>query len=334
MAQLLAARGPVTLLGHEALDRDALAERLGLDLSGCEVRVVPHDSRSVTAASRDVDLFVNVSHRSRDASAAPRSLYVVHFPTSLGPDAGPGSGLPRVAWGAGFHTTEGRTTWTDGAGTLLVHTAPGRPVDVTLLLGFARPPQAGEAEVTVSVDGTPAATTRLGGPRTPLERWSGRAVRVRAVSPAPGVPCGGPRGVADVRAGRPAGRHRRAHPRRPGDRGGAGARRGGPARPPRRVADDLDRVARRLRRPGRQLRLHRRLGAAAVAAAEHRPAPAGRPPRRRREGRGGAQRRPVLPPRARPLQEAAGDGAGLPPPGRRGPHRLDAAPGGRVLHRR
>lgn len=187
VAQLLARRGPVELVGHEAFDPVALGERLALDLSGCAVRVVPHASAAVTGASRDADLFVNVSHRSREASAAARSLYVVHFPTSLG--ATPASaGVPRVAWGTGFHPPEGRATWTDGEGTLLVTTAPGRPVDVTLLLGPARPAAAGSALVRVLVDGVEQAAADLSGARTPLERWSGRAVRVRVASPAEGVP--------------------------------------------------------------------------------------------------------------------------------------------------
>lgn len=189
MAQLLARRGPVELVAHEPIDRDALGERLALDLSGCTVRVVPQTSRAVTDASRDLDLFVNVSHRSREAGAAKRNLYVVHFPTSMGAESGPpSSALPRVEWGPGFHGQEGRTTWTDGAGTLLVTTEPGRPVDLTLLLGFARPPAAGPTQVQVLVEGRQAASTRLAAARTPLERWSGRPLRVRVASPAPGVP--------------------------------------------------------------------------------------------------------------------------------------------------
>lgn len=190
VAQLLARRGPVELVAHERLDLQALSERLALDLSGCTLRVVPHSSVAVTAASADVDLFVNVSHRSRDASAAPRSLYVVHFPTTLdgAVPTPPPTDVPRVEWGTGFHRTDGRTTWTDGEGTLLVTTRPGHPVEVTALLGFARPPQAGPADVQLRVDGVPALTLRLDAARTPLERWSGRAVTVRVGSPATGVP--------------------------------------------------------------------------------------------------------------------------------------------------
>ena len=192
IAQLLARRGPVELVAHEAFDPAALGERLALDLSDCTVRVVPNTSAAVTAAGRDADLFVNVSHRSRDASAAARSLYVVHFPTSLG--AGPPqsgavqAGLPRIAWGTGFHQPAARTTWTDGDGTLLVQTDPRRPVDLTLLLGPARPAAAGPADVRVLVDGVERARGSVAGPRSPLERWSGRALRVRVASPAAGVP--------------------------------------------------------------------------------------------------------------------------------------------------
>ncbi len=181
VAQLLARRGPVELIGHEAFDPAALGERLALDLSGCTVRVVPHASAAVTAASADVDLFVNVSHRSRDASAADRSLYVVHFPTSLGVGGPPSSDLPRLEWGTGFHPPDGATTWTDGDATLLVTTEPGRPVDVTLLLGRSRPEP---TDVRVLVDGAEAASVRLG---RPWQRLTGTRVRVQVASPAPGV---------------------------------------------------------------------------------------------------------------------------------------------------
>ena len=188
VAELLSRRGPVELLGHEAFDPAALGERLALDLSGCTVRTVPHTSAAVTAASGEVELFVNVSHRSRDAAAAPRSLYVVHFPTALGSPAPPPTTLPSLVWGTGLHTPDGRSTWTDGAGTLLVTTEPGRPVELTVLLGFARAPEAGPTDVRVLVDGREVAGTRLGAPRHRLEVFSGRPLRLRGASPAAGVP--------------------------------------------------------------------------------------------------------------------------------------------------
>lgn len=187
VAQLLSAHGPVELLAHEDVDRDALSERLGLDLSGCTVTVVPQASAAITAATRGADLLVNVSHRSREATAARRSLYVVHFPTALGDPAPPATGLPRVEWGTGVHGTEGRTTWTDGAATLLVTTEPGRPVDVTVLVGASRPPAAGATDVRLVVDGRERAGTRLDRAPSPLDRWSGRPLTARVTSPAAGV---------------------------------------------------------------------------------------------------------------------------------------------------
>lgn len=187
VAEHLSRRGPVELLTHEPFDRDALAERLSLDLSGCTVREVPHASAAVTEASRGLDLLVNVSHRSRDASAAARSLYVVHFPTAFGSAEPARAEGAVVEWGTGFHQPDGRVTWTDGRATLHVTTDPGRPVDLTLLLGFQRPPAAGPAPVRVLVDGSEAAATVLARPRHPLERVTGRALRVRVVSPAEGV---------------------------------------------------------------------------------------------------------------------------------------------------
>jgi hypothetical protein len=173
VAALLARGGPVELWGHQDFDRDALAERLAIDLSGCAVRVLPPSSAAVTRASRDVDLLVNVSHRSREASAARRSLYVVHFPTTLGAVT---PGAP-ITWGSGWHPPDGRVTWSDGAGQLVVT----RPTSLTVLLGFSRPEP---VEVTLLVDGEPAARTTLDRPRGPLERWSGRALTVRVPGPA------------------------------------------------------------------------------------------------------------------------------------------------------
>lgn len=166
IAELLSREGTVELLGHEPFDADALGERLSLDLSGCTVRTVPHAAAAVTEASRDADLFVNVSHRSRDASAAARSLYVVHFPTRFGTGTS-----NAVEWGTGWHVPGGGLTWSDGRGSLIV-TAP---VDLTIRLGFARP---GPTGLTVLVDGREALTTTVGGQRAKLHRWGGEPVRV------------------------------------------------------------------------------------------------------------------------------------------------------------
>jgi len=173
IAELLSRHSAVELLGHEPIDADALGERLSLDLSRCSVRTVPGASAAVTAASRDADLFVNVSHRSRDVSAAARSLYVVHFPTVLA------AGTARdVQWGTGWHMPDGGLTWSDGRGSLIV-TAP---VDLTIRLGFARP---GAAELRVLVDDREVLSTTVGGQRAKLHRWGGEPVRVHVAGSGP-----------------------------------------------------------------------------------------------------------------------------------------------------
>ena len=155
IAELLAARGPVDLLTHDRFDRDWLAERLRLDLSGCTVRELEDTPRALTAAAEDADLFVNVSFMSRIPAPHRRSLYVVHFPTALdGHLPGWKKAIARSSrrlggrslatsfeWGSGFHHREGgrrSVAWTDGEASLRVITEPGLPVPVKLAFGFQR----------------------------------------------------------------------------------------------------------------------------------------------------------------------------------------------------
>ena len=72
----------MSLLAHEPFDVASLAERLQLDLSRVRLDVVGPAPEAVTAASADLDLFVNASYASDLPSAAAHSLYVVHFPVA------------------------------------------------------------------------------------------------------------------------------------------------------------------------------------------------------------------------------------------------------------
>ncbi|GAC1439630.1 MAG: hypothetical protein NVS3B26_02960 [Mycobacteriales bacterium] len=173
VAELLSRHGAVELLGHEPVDVDGLGERLTLDLSGCTTKTVPYASAAVTEASRSADLFVNVSHRSRDVCAAARGLYVVHFPTMLATGTS-----DDVKWGTGWHVPGGGVTWSDGRGSLIV-TAP---MDLTIRLGFARP---GATELRILIDGREALTTTVGGQRAKLHRWGGEPVRVHVQGSGP-----------------------------------------------------------------------------------------------------------------------------------------------------
>ena len=204
IAELLSRRGPVELLTHDPFDIEWLAERLRLDLSECTTRVIDDTPRSLGDAARASDLFVNVSFMSYDPAPHERSLYVVHFPTSLDAHL---SGLQRAVirrsgwlrrtalpvsfqWGSGFHHREGgrrSTAWTDGEASLSIITDPEHPVRVKLLFGFQRPASAGPAGLVVCVGGKPVASDDLIGPPSTAERLLGRGLDFEVVSPAPDV---------------------------------------------------------------------------------------------------------------------------------------------------
>ena len=80
----------VDLITHQDLDKDALAEHLGLDLSGVGVRLVPDKGdHEVAVVSGDYDLFVNGSYMSRLAPRARRNAYLCYFPTPFDADLTP-----------------------------------------------------------------------------------------------------------------------------------------------------------------------------------------------------------------------------------------------------
>jgi hypothetical protein len=202
IAQILSGDGPLDLLTHEPVDVDWLADRLHLDLAKVDVRVLDDEPRAVTRASRDYDLFVNVSYLSADASATPRSLYVVHFPASLDGHLGPARrlltryvggprGLVGMEWGDGFHQRDPgarSVAWTNGAGVLRFTTEPGRKVRVALVFGHHRPPELGPGQVRVEVDGETVADLVLTPPRSRLDGQRGIVASFDVESPAVDVP--------------------------------------------------------------------------------------------------------------------------------------------------
>jgi glycosyltransferase involved in cell wall biosynthesis len=205
IAQILAADGPLDLLSHDPIDVDWLAERLRLDLSGVNVRLLADATGQVRSASADYDLFVNVSYMSTDRSAAPGSLYVVHFPTPLDGHLsrvqrqvadrlarrrnGPGGVV--MEWGEGFYGREGGArgvAWTNGRGRLSFTTEPGQPVSVEFVFGNLRPPELGPTTVRIEVDGREAAEVELVPPTSRVAAHLGTHVRVPLASPAPNRP--------------------------------------------------------------------------------------------------------------------------------------------------
>lgn len=79
IAQVLSEHHDVTLLGPEPPDVERFGERLGVDLSSCRFRAVRDDAEA-SAASADVDVFVNGTYLSRAVNRAPLGYYYVHFP--------------------------------------------------------------------------------------------------------------------------------------------------------------------------------------------------------------------------------------------------------------
>ncbi|MDP9100984.1 MAG: glycosyltransferase [Actinomycetota bacterium] len=88
IASVLAQDGvDVDLVGHTAVDKDELADHLGLDLSGARLRVVPDKGDfDLTLLSTEYDLFVNGSYMSRLAPKARKNAYLCYFPTPFDSD--------------------------------------------------------------------------------------------------------------------------------------------------------------------------------------------------------------------------------------------------------
>lgn len=203
IAEILSADGPLDLVSHDPVDVDWLSERLRLDLSKVDVRLVEDTSGGVTGASADYDLFVNVSYMSSERAASPASLYVVHFPTPLEGHLTPvqrrvarlmavrhdGLDPVKVEWGEGFHGREGvgrGVAWTNGRGRLRLTTRPGEPEVVELIFGNLRPPALDPVTIGIELDGTLASEVVLAPPASRLAGRRGVVARVEVASPEPG----------------------------------------------------------------------------------------------------------------------------------------------------
>lgn len=83
MAEILAQRYRLELLGPEPVDLTGLADHLGLDLSGSRFRLLPPvGERKLAPLTAEYDLFINCTYLSRLPSQAKRSVYLVLFPQS------------------------------------------------------------------------------------------------------------------------------------------------------------------------------------------------------------------------------------------------------------
>ena len=179
VAQVLARHHDVDLLGPDDVDLDHLAERLRLDLSGIGMVVLRDRPGAVLRASRGYDLFINVSFMSDDDAGAPHNLYITHFPARSAGDLNAAQRLairvfgPLVraqavdtTWGEGFYPREGRRPryfWTAAEASFFVEARADRDVAVRLVFRDQRPAGLPPAEVSVLVDGSPAAESSTGG---------------------------------------------------------------------------------------------------------------------------------------------------------------------------
>lgn len=165
----------VDLLGHTDVDKDALADHLGLDLSRVTLRVVPdRGDLFVAALSEDYDLFVNGSYMSRLAPRSARAAYLTYFPTPFDADLSP---LRRavvrrvgplvrahsggVEFGLGWFPPEGgrrrQWVWTSGDALLVL---PPSGADRTLRFDLGGPGLPGPTELTL-MDGAGATVTTI-----------------------------------------------------------------------------------------------------------------------------------------------------------------------------
>ena len=338
-----------------------LAERLQLDLGRVTVEVVGPAPEAVTAASGRADLFVNASYASDVPSAAPRSMYVVHFPVVASEQpsrarrllAGAGS---RIAAGSGrcrHHRRRvdrridrrrrpapaGRVVVRDGSVPPGVGRAPAGAVDD----GRGRPRGAGRRPRHRAPRPLPAAPRRES---CPWRCVVGGRVVARADVRAALVPARPVAGAADGPADRrrppraasaqsvlvAGGRGRLVDGRPPPRRGGGCGGSGRPGARLRGLAGQLTApagprppVPRHLPADRRELGVHPWLDRAAVGPRRRGALPAGAAAASGRQGAHRARRGALLRPRRRPQQAPARAGLGLRPPVAPGSaHRDDA----------
>jgi glycosyltransferase involved in cell wall biosynthesis len=91
IAEVLSKDGvQVDLIGHVDVDKDELADHLGLDLSRCAMRIEPdRGDLHLAAVSEDYDLFVNGTYTSRLRPRARHAAYLCYFPTPFDADLEP-----------------------------------------------------------------------------------------------------------------------------------------------------------------------------------------------------------------------------------------------------
>jgi glycosyltransferase involved in cell wall biosynthesis len=84
IAEYLSQQYPVTVISHKPVDKDLASNRLSLDLSNVEFEFIPERlAPEMTPITSDYDLFINASFLDFFPSLAPKSVYLVYFPTPV-----------------------------------------------------------------------------------------------------------------------------------------------------------------------------------------------------------------------------------------------------------
>jgi len=208
IAEVLSKDGvEVDLLGHSQVDRDVLAEHLGLDLSRTTMRTVPDKGDAYVAAlSAEYDLFVNATYMSVATPQSPHSAYLCFFPTPFDHDMAPwrrtaartlGPWLAAyrdrlaIGFGTGWFPPEGgrrrQWIWTNGEAVLQLEPGPSRAIQFDL----GRPGMIEPAELTVADDRGVIATLTAGQQFrrqvvTLPSSTDGREIRFRSKTTVPG----------------------------------------------------------------------------------------------------------------------------------------------------
>ncbi len=180
IAEALSATHQVDLLTDHAVDPADLGQHLNLDLSRCQLRLLPksshiHNMAAPMVASADYDLFINASHLDLFPSLARRSVAAVYFPAQLPPSPSPLAGwdatvanalgpTAKLNLYAGFHPVErgagGKLLfrWTAERAAILL---PPPPSAAGMILQFIasspRPADAPDCHVTFTLNGKPLA---------------------------------------------------------------------------------------------------------------------------------------------------------------------------------
>ena len=208
IAEVLSKDGvEVDLIGHSQVDRDELAEHLGLDLSRTRMRTVPDKGDAYVAAlSCEYDLFVNATYMSVVIPESAHSAYLCFFPTPFDHDLASwrrtairvlGRWLTAyrdrlaMGWGTGWYPPEGgrmrQWTWTNGEAVLHLEPGPARSIQFDL----GRPGMTEPVEMTVEDESGVIATltARQAFARQIVDLPSspaGREIRFRSKTMVPG----------------------------------------------------------------------------------------------------------------------------------------------------